>query len=85
MGGVAGVPADARAVILNVIVTNTTARSFLTVFPSSAHQPTASDLNWVAGQTVANLVVATLGSGAATFFNAAGSNDVVVDLFGYFR
>jgi hypothetical protein len=83
--GVAGVPANAKAVILNVTVTNTTAPSFLTVYPSTATRPLSSDLNWVAGQTVPNLTVATLGTtGAITIYNAAGSTDVVVDLFGYF-
>ncbi len=84
--GAAGVPATASAVILNVTVTNTSAPSFLTVYPSTASSlPLASDLNWVAGQTVPNLTVATLGaSGATIFYNAAGSTDIVVDLFGYF-
>jgi outer membrane protein assembly factor BamB len=86
VGGVAGVPATATAVILNVTVTNTTAPSFLTVYPSTAPRPTASDLNWVAGLTVPNMVVATLGTtGSITFYNSAGSTDVVVDLLGYFN
>jgi hypothetical protein len=83
--GVAGVPANAKAVILNVTVTNTTAPSFLTVYPSTATRPNASDLNWVTSQTVPNMVVATVGTtGAITFYNPTGSTDVIVDLFGYF-
>jgi hypothetical protein len=55
-----------------------------TVWPTGVSRPTASDLNWVAGQTVPNLVVATLGSdGAIQVFNAAGSVDVVVDVSGW--
>jgi hypothetical protein len=85
IGGVAGVPAGAKAVILNVTVTNTTAPSFLTVYPSTATRPLASDLNWTAGVTVPNLTVATLGTtGAVSFYNVAGATDVVVDIFGYF-
>jgi hypothetical protein len=84
--GVSGVPATATAVIVNVTVTNTTAPSFLTVYPSTAARPLASDLNWVAGQTIPNMVIATLGTtGAITFYNSAGSTDVVVDLVGYFN
>jgi hypothetical protein len=80
-----GVPASATAVIVNVTVTNTTAPSFLTVYPSTATRPNASDLNWMPGQTIPNLVVATLGTtGAITFYNLAGSTDVVVDLAGWF-
>ena len=86
VGGISGVPTTASAVILNVTVTNTTRLGFLTVYPSTATRPTTSDLNWTAGLTVPNLVVATLGStGAISFYNSAGSTDVVVDLVGYFN
>jgi hypothetical protein len=85
VGGVNGVPRFATAVILNVTVTNTSATSFLTVHPSTAALPNASDLNWSAGQTIPNLVVATLGTtGAISIYNQAGSVDVIVDLLGYF-
>jgi hypothetical protein len=86
VGGHFGVPGTATAVILNVTVTHTTAPGFLTVYPSTATRPTASDLNWPAGLTVPNLVVATLGTtGAIRFYNSAGSTDVIVDLVGYFN
>ena len=85
VGAVAGVPRFATAVILNVTVTNTSASSFLTVYPSTAARPLASDLNWTAGKTIPNLVVARLGdTGAISLYNAAGSTDVIVDLIGYF-
>jgi hypothetical protein len=85
ISGLTGVPSGATAVILNVTVTNTNAPSYLTVYPSTVALPTASDLNWVGGQIVANMAVASLGStGAITFFNAGGSSDVVVDLAGWF-
>jgi hypothetical protein len=85
VSGLTGVPSGASAVILTVTVTNTNAPSFLTVYPSTVALPTASDLNWVGGMTVANLTVASLGStGAITFFNAGGLSDVVVDLAGWF-
>jgi hypothetical protein len=65
--------------------TNTTGSSFLTVWPTGATQPTTSDVNWVAGETVPNLVVGTLGSdGAIQAFNASGSTDVVVDVSGWY-
>jgi outer membrane protein assembly factor BamB len=84
--GANGVPAGAGAIIANVTVTNTTAPSFLTVYPGGGSRPLASDLNWVSGQTIPNLTVATTGTtGAISFYNAAGSTDVVVDLVGYFN
>jgi hypothetical protein len=83
--GFAGVPAGASAALFNTTVTNTTASSFLTVYPGGGARPLASDLNWVAGQTIPNMTVATLSSaGSVSFYNLAGSTDLVVDLFGYF-
>ena len=48
VAGVGGVPADAKAVVLNVTVTDTTSSSYLTVWPAGQPQPTASNLNWPA-------------------------------------
>jgi Cellulase (glycosyl hydrolase family 5)/IPT/TIG domain len=77
------VPSGATAVFLNATVTNTTAPSFLTAYPNG--RPTASDLNWVAGQTIPNSILATLSStGATSFYNSAGSTDLVLDLSGWF-
>ena len=75
----------ATAAVLNVTVTGATAPSFLTVFPAGGTPPTASNLNFAAGQTVPNQVVVQLGTGGAiTFFNAVGSVQVIVDVAGYF-
>jgi hypothetical protein len=86
VSGAGGVPIiGVAAAVLNVTVTNTTKSSFLTVWPTGANRPTASDLNWVAGQTVPNLVVVKVGSdGAVQIFNGAGSVDVVVDVSGWY-
>lgn len=84
VGGAAGVPSMAPAAMLNVTATNTTAPGFVTVYPADP-RPTASDLNFVAGQTIPNLVVATLSpTGTVTIYNSAGTTDVVVDLVGWF-
>jgi len=84
MAGVDGIALNADAVVTNVTVTDTTASSYLTVYPGGA-APLASDLNWVAGQTVPNLTVATLdAAGDVSAFNQNGGADVIVDAFGYF-
>jgi uncharacterized protein (DUF1501 family) len=63
LGGSGTVPADAAtAVLVNVTVTDPTADGYLTVWPAGATQPVASNLNFRAGQTVPNLVMARLGS-----------------------
>ena len=83
IGGMDGVPTGATAVILNVTVTNPTADSFITAWPSDQARPLASDLNCVPGQTIPNLVVVKLSpSGQVSFYNSAGNSDLVVDLFG---
>jgi hypothetical protein len=85
VGGQGGVNAAATAVVANVTVTNTTASSYLTVWPDGVAQPLISDLNWVATQTVPNLVVVKLGAdGAIDLFNYAGSTDVAIDVEGYY-
>lgn len=74
------------AVVINVTVTGPTASSYLTVWPDGAARPLASDLNYVRGLTVANLVVVKLGpNGQIDLYNAAGWTDVVVDVVGYFN
>jgi Viral BACON domain len=91
VAGSGGVPAMAdavppAAVVLNVTVTNTTAPSHLTIFPSDAARPNASDLNFVAAQTVPNLVVVKLSAdGKFGIYNAAGSTDVIVDVLGWYN
>jgi hypothetical protein len=81
-----GVPSSATAVVLNVTVTNTTAPSFLTAWPTGSTRPVASDLNWVSGETVPNMVVVQLGtSGQVNLFNSAGNTDVIVDVMGWYQ
>ncbi|HEY6538454.1 MAG TPA: hypothetical protein VI138_05365 [Candidatus Dormibacteraeota bacterium] len=85
LAGVGAVPGDATAVAVNVTATDTTAPSYLTVYPAGESIPTSSNLNWNPGQTVANLVIVPLGGGGAlSFYNSGGSVDLVVDLQGYF-
>ncbi|HEY7926695.1 MAG TPA: hypothetical protein VIG86_04640, partial [Candidatus Dormibacteraeota bacterium] len=79
----ANLPPGAVAVAANVTAADTTHDSFLTVYPDQPPPPTASDLNWAAGQVVPNLVIAELGAGKLAVFNHAGLVDVIVDVFGY--
>jgi hypothetical protein len=85
VGGVGPVPANAISVVMNVTVTGTTNSSFLTVFPSDQPRPTASNLNWVAGDVIPNLVTVTLSAdGKVSFYNHEGDTHVVVDVAGYY-
>ncbi len=72
------------AVILNVTVTSPTAASYLSVYPDSQSMPDVSNLNFGAGQTIANLVVVPVVDGKVDFHNEYGSTEVIADLDGYF-
>ncbi len=85
VGGVGGVPANASAVAVNVTVTGPTAPSHLSIWPTGQPVPTASNLNFVAGQTVPNHVVVKLGtSGSLNVLNNAGNAHVIVDVVGWY-
>jgi hypothetical protein len=73
------------AAALNVTVTEPTADSFVTVYPSGAARPLASNLNMRAGQTVANMVITAVGAdGKVLLYNHTGSTHIVVDLLGIY-
>jgi hypothetical protein len=82
----AGVPASGvDSVVLNVTATNTTRHGFITAWPSGTARPLASNLNFVPGQTVANLVIVKVGgNGKVAIYNSAGSSDVIADVVGWF-
>ncbi len=83
--GLNGVPANATAVVLNVTVTQTSEPSFLTAFPAGTTPPVVSNLNWVGGTTIPNLVTVKLGSdGKVSVFNKFGSTHVLADIAGYY-
>ncbi len=84
--GRGGVPSTGvGAVALNVTVTNPTGTGYLTVFPTGQPRPTASNLNFVPGQTIPNMVVVAVGeSGQISVFNSSGRSDVIVDVLGWF-
>jgi len=85
VGDVAGVPAGASAVVMNVTATNASKASFLTVHPGGSPAPATSNLNFGAGETIANLVTVKLdAAGRVGFVNAVGTTDVVADLVGWY-
>ncbi|GAA1501025.1 hypothetical protein GCM10009760_63490 [Kitasatospora kazusensis] len=86
VAGVGGVPQGATAVTLNVTATDPTADGFLTVYPSGQDRPTASNLNWSAGTTIANLVTVPVVNGKVSFYAGGrpGGVDVIADLVGYY-
>ncbi len=86
LAGHAGIPAQgAGAVVLNLTATEATAPGFVTVWPTGATRPTASNLNLErAGQTRPNLVIAALGAGGAVSIYTQSGTHLVADVMGWF-
>jgi len=83
--GAMGVPEGAGAVVMNVTVTEPTSEGYITVYPSGTPAPTASSLNFVAGQNIANMVTAKVGTGGQVdIYNYAGDTQVLFDVVGWF-
>ncbi len=85
--GRGGVPASGvGAVVLNVTVAQPKAGGYLTVFPDGVTRPTASNLNFSAGEVVPNLVVVKVGAdGRVDFYNGSpGTVQVIADVSGWF-
>ena len=86
MVGRGGVPSTGvGAVAVNVTVTDPSAPSYVTVFPSGKPKPNSSNLNFAAGQTVANMTIVPVGpDGRISLTNYDGTTDLVVDVLAWF-
>ncbi len=86
IAGQRGVPAGATAVALNMTVTNPREAGHLIAFPSGQQAPTTSNVNFTAGQTIANSVIVPVGAdGKISIRNGAWAGaDVIVDVVGYY-
>jgi hypothetical protein len=85
VAGVKNVPLNAGAVVMNVTVDQPTAAGYVTVYPTGQPTPLASNLNFVGGKTIANLVTAKIGEGGSVnIFNLAGQTHVLFDVVGWF-
>ena len=87
VAGAGGVPATgAESVVLNVTATKPTTAGHLIAYPDGTARPTSSNINWIAGQSVPNLVVLPVGAdGKVDLYNASsGTVHFVADVFGYY-
>jgi hypothetical protein len=85
-GGLAVPSSGVSAVVVNVTAVGPTAGGHATVYPTNEEPPEASNVNFLAGQTIPNLVVAKIGDdGSISIENASsGSTNFLVDVAGYF-
>lgn len=83
-----GIPGDVTNVVLNLTAVTPSEGGFLTAWQDSTDfaRPNVSTVNFVAGQTVANLGTIRIGSsGAINIYNFSGNTHVLADVVGYYR
>jgi hypothetical protein len=88
VGGRCGVPSAARAVSLNLTVTQPTSAGLLRLYPEGTAVPVATALNYRAGQTRGNNEFAGLGPNGGLVVRceqASGNAQVIIDVNGYFQ
>jgi hypothetical protein len=86
--GNCGVPSTAKAVSLNVTITNASTTSWLTLWPSGTSQPYVSTINFDQNSAaLANGAIVGLSSNSTdlTVVNAFGGVHVILDVTGYFQ
>ncbi|MET9641274.1 hypothetical protein ABZY83_33495 [Streptomyces virginiae] len=86
VAGNGGIPAGVTVVALNVTAANSTSGGHVSVYASGSLRPTASNINFEAGQTVPNLVIAQVGAdGYVELYNGGWEPvDLIADVTGYF-
>lgn len=82
--GVGGVPDTAAAVAVNFTVVSPLGGGYLTVYPCGQSVPTASTINFRAGQTIANGSIVAPGVGGNICILPSASTHVLVDVAGSF-
>jgi hypothetical protein len=75
---------DIHAVVMNTTVTGSAAAGYLTVFPCDRPQPDASNLNFLAGQDVPNLVAVKVSAANSVCIASPVHTNVIVDVAGFF-
>ena len=86
VAGHCGIPTSAQAVSMNIAVTNTAGLGFIAIWPEGAAQPVPliASLNFSAGQTIDNNVLAGLGTNGGVNVFARVATDLIIDVNGYF-
>ncbi len=85
VGGRSGVAPGAEAVALNVTVADPVGAGFVTVFPCGSARPLASNLNYLSGVVVPNMVISKVGVGGKVCMFVSASTHLIVDVGGYSR
>ena len=86
LAGQCDIPSGAKAVSLNATVTSTSGGGNLRLFAGGAPAPTASSLNWSAGQTRGNNAIIQINASGQLAARCApsGTTHLILDVNGYF-
>ena len=85
VAGRGGVPGSGvGSVALNVTAVNPSGSGYITVWPAGQTQPNASNLNFVGGQTIPNMVIVPLGANGQISLFSSATVDLLVDVLGWF-
>lgn len=87
VAGLGAVPASGVAAVVVTLTATAPSRSgYLTAYPTGTARPRVSTLNFVAGQTVANLATVRLSAGGrlSVYNGSAGLTEVLADVTGYY-
>lgn len=84
VAGEHGVPLEAKAVLLNVTITEADGLGFVTAWPCGHPRPLASFLNYTRGVDRANLTPVRVGEGGKVCLFVQAGTEVVADLNGYY-
>jgi hypothetical protein len=76
--------AGVSAVVLNITGDQASADGYVTVWPTGMDRPVVSNLNLVAGETRANLVVVPLGADGQVSLFSSGGTALIADVAGWF-
>ena len=83
VGGRAGIPADAAAVIVNMTAVSPTGNGFAVAHACLDERPTAAGLNYTTGVNLGNEVIAGLADDGALCVFVKTATDLTVDAVGY--
>src|SRR5262249_14775038 len=88
VAGLCGIPLTAKAISINLAVTQPTVTGNLRLFPTGQAVPTVSSINYATGQTRSNnalVPLSALGEMSAFVGQASGTVHLVIDVNGYFE
>lgn len=83
--GHVGVPTTGvSAVAVNITVTGSSAAGFVTAYPTGSLRPDTSNVNYIRGQSVAQMMVVSVNGAGQFTLDASSRTQLIVDIEGYF-